>query len=155
ARAQALEVFDRLAEVLKRDLGLAPDAETARLAERIREGRVVRGTPAAGVAPPASTPLVGRSRSILGALSGIWEGARRGGGRLLVILGDPGTGKTRLVDELAARARLDGAVVAEARSIAGDDVRTTWSALVTGGLDVPELAGAAPAVLAGLAVAHP
>jgi len=71
------------------------------------------------------------------------------------VRGDPGSGKTRLLDELAARARLDGAVVAYARGLEGDDPRSVTAAWLRGGLAAPELAAAAPGALAGLAEADP
>jgi len=74
---------------------------------------------------------------------------------MIVLRGDPGTGKTRIADELAARARLGGAVVAFARALDGESADGIWSAMLKGGLDVPELAGAAPQVLAALAELEP
>jgi predicted ATPase len=74
---------------------------------------------------------------------------------MIVLRGDPGTGKTRIADELAARARLDGAVVSFARALDGESADGIWAAMLKGGLDVPELAGAAPQVLAALASLEP
>jgi len=71
----------------------------------------------------------------------------------VVVEGDAGTGKTRLAEELAARACLDGAVVAAVRAVEADG-SDRWSGvfgLARGGLlDAPGAAGAPPAMLAQL-----
>jgi predicted ATPase len=56
------------------------------------------------------SPFVGREDS-LGWLRDQWSEARRGSGRLAVIAGDPGIGKTRLASELARAAHEEGAAV--------------------------------------------
>src|SRR2546425_1055780 len=69
--------------------------------------------------------------------------------------GEPGEGKTRLIEELVAHARLDDASVATARVVPAEQ-KAEWSALsglLAGGLgDAPGLAGAPPGALAGLAM---
>jgi tetratricopeptide (TPR) repeat protein len=57
---------------------------------------------------------VGRDRE-LDQLFEFWNGVVEGRPRLLVVTGDAGVGKTRLVSELAHKARADGAVVATTR----------------------------------------
>ena len=56
--------------------------------------------------------LVGRE-SELAELEGFWNRAERGEGHLVLLSGEPGVGKTRLVEELAALAQLRGALVLE------------------------------------------
>jgi len=74
---------------------------------------------------------------------------------VVIVEGEPGEGKTRLIEELVAHARLDDASVATARAVPADQT-AEWSALsglLAGGLgDAPGLAGAPPGALAGLAV---
>jgi len=53
-------------------------------------------------------------------LAGAWESAAREGARLAVVSGEPGIGKTRLVEELRADAAARGAVTAEARAYAAE-----------------------------------
>src|SRR5438034_6375009 len=88
-------------------------------------------------------------------LSAAWQGACSGRGQVVIVEGEPGEGKTRLIEELVAHARLDEASVATARAVPADQ-RTEWSALaglLAGGLgDAPGLAGAPPGALAGLAM---
>ena len=50
------------------------------------------------------TPLVGRDEEI-GMLMRRWERARRGDGQLVLIVGEPGLGKSRLIEEFHARLR--------------------------------------------------
>ena len=50
------------------------------------------------------TPLVGRDEEIA-LLMRRWERARRGDGQLVVIVGEPGIGKSRLIEEFHARLR--------------------------------------------------
>jgi class 3 adenylate cyclase/WD40 repeat protein len=56
-------------------------------------------------------PLAGRERE-LRWLRWHWRRARHGHGRLVILAGPPGIGKTRLAAELASRAHADGALVA-------------------------------------------
>jgi predicted ATPase len=50
------------------------------------------------------TPLVGRDEEI-GMLTRRWERARQGDGQLVMIVGEPGLGKSRLIEEFHARLR--------------------------------------------------
>src|ERR671938_194734 len=52
------------------------------------------------------TPLVGRDRE-LATLAGLLEAARRGHSGIALLAGEPGIGKSRLLLELARRARAD------------------------------------------------
>ncbi len=152
-RQLALEAYQRTRAALERDLGTQPEAATRDLAQRLRTGDVVRVTPRAPQAEQLP-PVVGAGRTLLARLAALWDEAASGP-RLALLRGDPGSGKTRLLDELAARARLDGAVVACARGLEGDDPRAIVAAWLRGGLAVPELASASPAALAALAALDP
>jgi predicted ATPase len=72
---------------------------------------------------------------------------------VVVIQGDAGAGKTRLAAELAARARLDGAVVVAVRAVEADR-SDAWSGvfgMARGGLlEAPGAAGAPPPMLTQL-----
>jgi DNA-binding SARP family transcriptional activator len=155
-RGQALAAFTAFATRLQRDLGAEPDADTRALAERIRQGRrwrVPEGVPAAVAgAESRRAPLVGRSGE-LERLVATWAACRAGRLGVAIVEGDSGTGKTRLAEELAARARLDGAVIAAVRAVEADE-RDAWSGvlgIVQGGLlDAPGSAAASPEALAQL-----
>jgi DNA-binding SARP family transcriptional activator len=156
-RAAALDAFGEFARRLADELGTAPDAETTALAERVRRQRLARPAPP-GAGPADSPvaprlPLVGRETE----LSRLLEGAALGmAGRatLLVIEGESGAGKTRLLEEVLARLRLDGATLAEARAVE-TDADEPWSGalvLARGGLaDAPGVAAAPTEALAAFA----
>jgi len=157
-RAGALALFKAFASRLKRELGAEPDAETRALAERVRLERAWR-LPKAGrdadarASASRRAPLVGRALE-LARLTDAWTACGvKGQATVVVIEGDAGAGKTRLAEELAARARLDGAVVAAVRAVAADQ-GDPWSGvfgIARGGLlDAPGVAGAPPAALAQL-----
>lgn len=98
-RAEALVAYDRFADYLERELGLTPLPETSRLAEAIRDGAALATTAPQGFTrslPQAlerPVRLVGRVEE-LKLLS-------TSAARLLVVSGEPGVGKSRLVEEAA------------------------------------------------------
>jgi predicted ATPase len=57
-----------------------------------------------------ATPFVGREAE-LAALTADLEAALAGRGGMVLLAGEPGIGKTRLAEELAAQARARGALV--------------------------------------------
>ncbi|PYO82357.1 MAG: hypothetical protein DMD65_09070, partial [Gemmatimonadetes bacterium] len=98
-------------------------------------------------------PLVGRAAE-LERLVDAWTACRRERrATVAVVEGDAGMGKTRLAEELVARARLDGAVVAAVRAVEADR-SDAWSGvfgLARGGLlDAPGVAAAPPPALTQL-----
>ena len=153
-RAEALRVADELARALHDMLGAEVSEETARLVARVRDTRVGRRVVAAPPDTRPRPPLVGRSDE-LAMLTAAWQRACRGRGQVVIVEGEPGEGKTRLIEELVAHVRLDDASVATARAVPGEQ-QVEWSALsglLAGGLgDAPGLAAAPPEALAGLAV---
>src|SRR3989441_8053457 len=153
-RAAALRVAAKLAQALRESLNAEVSEETARLVARIRDTRVGRRVVAAPPDARPRPPLVGRSVE-LAMLTAAWQRARGGRGQVVIVEGEPGEGKTRLIEELVAHARLDDASVATARVVPAEQ-KAEWSALsglLAGGLgDAPGLAGAPPGALAGLAV---
>jgi predicted ATPase len=70
------------------------------------------------VAPPGAAAFVGR-RSELAVLAGALAGARGGRGSLVLLVGESGIGKTRLAEDLAARAQDAGADVLRGRAWEG------------------------------------
>ncbi|HEX2241353.1 MAG TPA: AAA family ATPase [Actinomycetota bacterium] len=76
-------------------------------------------------APATGELLVGRERE-LSALEAALDGALGGRGRVVLLVGDPGIGKTRLADEVSARARAKGAVVAWGRGWEGGGAPAYW-----------------------------
>ena len=154
-RVLALNVYGRFKDLSERDLDMKPSRATVELAERIRHERLVPGAPISDVAADDVVPVVGTGRMALASCVEVWHKCQMGSPAMVVLRGDPGTGKTRIADEVAARARLDGAVVAYARALDRESANGIWSALLKGGLAVPELTGAAPQVLAALGAIEP
>jgi DNA-binding SARP family transcriptional activator/predicted ATPase len=121
-RAEALSQYRECVRVLDRELGVRPLAETTELYNAVNEGRLP--TPAAAQPAPepspavSARPLVGR-RSEWQALVGEHR-ACEPDGRLVVIEGEPGVGKTRLGEELLEVARCDGKIAVAARSHEGE-----------------------------------
>ncbi len=143
--AEGLRVFDRLRTLLRDELGTSPSPETLaahdlllRPASQRRSEASAGETDLAMTAAPAidlpaellargEAPLVGRA-SELEQLSELWGRAGQAvartrhdrslepGGRLALLMGEAGIGKTRLVAELARRAHATGGLVLAGRS---------------------------------------
>jgi DNA-binding SARP family transcriptional activator len=161
-RAAALDRYAKFAQQVAEELGVAPEPETVLLVERVkRDPTVQRPRPHSrgdDSEPTARLPLVGREAELgrLLDLAGACVRERRA--TLLVLDGDAGTGKTRLLEELLARVRLEGAAVAAIRAVEADRDEP-WSgvrALARGGLlGVRGLAGAPAGALAAFAAELP
>ncbi len=111
--ASALAEFARMRELLGEELGVEPAPETRALHEAL-----LREEPAGS--PPAGTSgdLVGRVDE-LRSLDAELERARAGA-RAVVVSGEPGVGKTALLDRWAAAATARGAVVLRGRAEEGE-----------------------------------
>ena len=73
----------------------------------------------------AADELVGRDDQ-LAALDGVLAGAGGGRGRVVLVAGEPGIGKTRLAEEAARRGAAAGMQVAWGRCHEGDGAPTLW-----------------------------
>jgi DNA-binding SARP family transcriptional activator len=114
---QAVRQFHLCEDVLRRELDLAPQPETVTLCGQIVANRLWRPPPGPGAdlarSSPAQTsnghPFVGRER-VIERMSG--QLARRDETQpgMVVVSGEAGVGKTRLLEEFANRAREQGAV---------------------------------------------
>jgi DNA-binding SARP family transcriptional activator len=160
-RAGALALFERFQARLAEEVGIEPGEETRLLMERVRRERVPRAEaqgPAMEDGPVFRPPLEGRGPELQRLLEAAAGSARSRHATLLVIEGDAGMGKTRLLDELLTRLRLDGTSVAAARAVEADRGEP-WSgvlALGRGGLlEAPGLSAAPPAALAAFSKVLP
>ena len=141
-RAAALRQYREGVRVLEQELSVAPLAETTALYDAIKENQLPAPPPAWVAAPdeahapaagqsavgraqaqaPASTtaqpPLVGRGAE-WSALLASYAGAATDG-RLVVIEGEAGIGKTRLAESFIERARKRGAPTAVTRCYEGE-----------------------------------
>lgn len=134
--AAAVAAFERLAERLRRGLGVAPSRQTRALVEQIRTGGegpsadlpdsrhgatalAPRDAAATGERPPLPGPLapalaqhelVGRERE-LEQLLHHWATAAAGTAGCAVVAGEAGIGKTRLLSELCRTVHAQGAII--------------------------------------------
>jgi DNA-binding SARP family transcriptional activator/uncharacterized short protein YbdD (DUF466 family) len=151
-QAEALRGFQELRRLLGEELGIEPSAALRRLESAIsRHEPELDWQPPRAVVPPASTlleadshseapfearpeagaaavpparmPFVGREGE-LSRLVRRLAGAASGGGGLVLLCGEPGIGKTRLLEELARQARREKA-------------RVLWGACFGGGWTPP------------------
>lgn len=126
-RSEALAQYERFRQLLSKELGVAPETETACLYERIKSGQAFQSErpaepegpglasgaafarPAAGRVeamdpPPPPVLCVGRE-SQLAELERRLERALIGQGRVAFVCGEAGSGKSTLLREFAWRAR--------------------------------------------------
>lgn len=125
-RAGAIRLYRATVATLERELGVAPLAETTELYEAIRDERVGAGrAEATPVEAPASTtnggtssaarlPMVGRDEA-LAALLGARHAASPDG-RVAVVRGEAGIGKSRLLEALSDGTRDTGGTALVARA---------------------------------------
>jgi DNA-binding SARP family transcriptional activator/tetratricopeptide (TPR) repeat protein len=144
-QAAAIRQYRECVRLLDAELGVPPLAETTELYEAIRAGRVPAEGPAAvrAVGPARARPsaasgtedgrehraagrsaavalqFVGRERE-LDAMLAAWSSAGPDG-RLIVVEGEPGIGKTRLLEAFGSVAAAAGATVLATRAYAGEE----------------------------------
>ncbi len=116
-QADALDAYQRARETLTEELGIEPSR-----ALRDLHGAILRQDPDLDSAPPPR-PLPAASRGLFvgrareqALLSEALDDALAGSGRVALIVGEPGIGKSALAEELMARARVRGAEVIVGRS---------------------------------------
>ena len=141
-QVEALETLRAYRELLAEELGLDPGPEVRALEEAVLRqspalGLWLRpepapaapdGGPASGppaVAPTTSWPMVGREaeRSLVGD---VLSAAAAGAPGAVLVVGDPGTGKTRLVDDTVSAAEGLGMVAAVGRCSQDDGAPPLW-----------------------------
>jgi DNA-binding SARP family transcriptional activator len=121
---QSVRQFQVCQDRLRRELDLAPQPETVELFQDVlgRRKQEQRGSPRAHEGHPAGSPLpaigeptprrpfVGRE-PLLATLSKQLGKGSKGGAGMVLLSGDAGVGKTRLLEEFAIRASRHGAAV--------------------------------------------
>jgi DNA-binding SARP family transcriptional activator len=118
-RARALRVFHQCEAALERELGVEPSAPTREAYEALLPAGDEAGERHARPRPAGARALVGRAAERR-HLAGLWREAERGRAQLVLVTGEPGIGKTRLLEELRAFGEHRGAVAAAARSYAAE-----------------------------------
>ena len=112
-RADALRQYERCVEILRRELGVAPEAETRRVFEALTARTLTPSrvqSPAPSPAPRVSgqdIPLVGREGE-LELIRAAIEDVGRGHGRVILFSGEAGIGKTRLLQEVETYGKSQG-----------------------------------------------
>jgi DNA-binding SARP family transcriptional activator len=114
-RAAALTQYRDCVRTLSEELGVAPLDETAVLFEQVSAGSLTRPAPPPrepakrATGAPTELPLVGRADELSTLLA--THGAADPDGRLALIEGEAGIGKTRLAREVVARIADRGGIV--------------------------------------------
>jgi DNA-binding SARP family transcriptional activator/tetratricopeptide (TPR) repeat protein len=132
-RAAALVQYRQCVRTLSRELGVAPLPETTELYEAVNTGTLVAATAAAPLpaveqeTEPTQTPFVGRDDD-LRAVRAVYDAIDHDG-RLVVVEGEAGIGKTRLVEELLLDLRKNGAAVLAGRAYE-DEAALAYAPLV-------------------------
>ena len=134
-RGAALRQYQLCVGILLRELGAEPEADTRELYQEILRRRPQRGTSARVspeiaehkpflaspmIATPA-IPLIGREGEVTWLRQALAQ-ARAGLGRVGVIVGEAGVGKTRLIAELVAEALPRGARLLLGRCYESDQI---------------------------------
>ncbi|GIW04091.1 MAG: hypothetical protein KatS3mg059_0711 [Thermomicrobiales bacterium] len=112
-RARALRVYHACSATLEHELGVEPSPATRAVYEALLPVETEAEAPGAG--RPTGPPLAGRARE-RARLAELWRASEQGRAQLVLISGEPGIGKTRLVEEIRSWCIHRGALVAEARS---------------------------------------
>ena len=112
-RVRAMRAYHAYAATLQRELGIVPPAPMRAAYEALLFAD--QDAPPAPHASPTGPPLVGRARE-RARLTELWRSARRGRAQLVLVSGEPGIGKSRLVEELRSWCAHAGAATAEARA---------------------------------------
>jgi len=154
--AAASGAFESFKARLAADVGARPEQETVALAERIARappGRPREAHVRAADATSRRAPLVERDRELrqVADVGSASRASKRAA--ITLVIGDPGTGKSRLADEARARARLDGAAAVLVRAVEADAAES-WGgvfAVAQGLLGVPGVAAAPAPALAAFA----
>jgi DNA-binding SARP family transcriptional activator len=118
-RAAALRQYQTCVGVLQKELGVEPDASTRRLYLEILQRtspapgggrRPAPPAPGRDTTPAADAPMVGRDGE-LARLRQRLSAAWRGEGQVVLVAGEAGVGKSRLIAELASAATARGTLM--------------------------------------------
>jgi DNA-binding SARP family transcriptional activator len=106
-RGAALRQYERCVTVLERELGVSPLPQTQAVYQAILSGEPVAELPssrepAPPILPELDVPFVGRAR-VLQELRAAYLKARSGHGQIVLMSGEAGIGKSRLIREFAQR----------------------------------------------------
>jgi len=120
-RSNALKAFNRFSTRMAEELDARPSPELERVAGLLREGRRAAPRPSPEGVPPReerrfeAEAIIGREREF-SALYDAWLEVRQRKPRVMVVLGDPGIGKTTLTNSFVSSCQMEGAVIARAQA---------------------------------------
>lgn len=129
-QAEALETYQAARRALTEELGIDPSPDLRELEKAIlRQDPSLEARSSREVSPDAIEPgrgvFVGRENE-LAELREAFADAVAGRGRLVMLVGEPGIGKTRLAEEIAAHGRAHGAAVLVGRCWEGGGAPAFW-----------------------------
>jgi hypothetical protein len=157
-RADALSQCAAFAARLKDDLDASPGREVTELAARLTAARA----PAASRERVAAIrirrpPLCGRAGELSALLDSWNRSSANRHGEVALVFGDQGLGRSRLLEEMAARIELEGGISYTIRAVAGDrgEPLSGLVALSTGLAGAPGVAATPPEAVAALVRAVP
>ncbi len=120
-RSNALKAFNRFAIRLAEELNAKPSPELVRIADLLREGRRAAPRPTDDGVPRReerrfeAETIIGREAEF-SALYDAWLAVRHRQPRVMVLLGDPGIGKTTLTNAFVSSCQMEGGVIARAQA---------------------------------------
>ncbi|MGH9890773.1 MAG: AAA family ATPase, partial [bacterium] len=120
-RSNALKAFNRFAVRLAEELNAKPSPDLVRIADLLREGRRAAPRPREDGVPRReerrfeAETIIGREAEF-SALYDAWLAVRHRQPRVMVLLGDPGIGKTTLTNAFVSSCQMEGGVIARAQA---------------------------------------
>ncbi len=158
-RGAAVQQYRSLVTALARELGVEPDSQTKKLHDDLLrlDSAGVAPTPASsrrpppvdallrsGPAPTRHRPLIGRDAEmtrIHHALDDAWGGT----GKLSLLSGDAGVGKTRILEDVATHAQRRGGRILRGRCFESEEILpfAVWADLLRGDTSPADPAGLA------------
>jgi len=109
-QAEALDAYRRVREEFVEELGLEPGLRLRELERAILEQDPRLDAPPVRAPGPPASAFVGREPELAALTAGL-DQVLAGSGRVFLVSGEPGIGKTRLAEELAVHAEARGARV--------------------------------------------
>ncbi len=128
-REKALATYQELRALLLQELGVAPDRETEQEYQAIVTGKLPDPSLVARAEPVGPlVPLVGRNQAEA-RLAATWEAVKAGQGRMTLVRGKAGIGKSRLILSFLDRSSRDARIALLAGSFLDLDLPVPFGAL--------------------------